>query len=91
MNENKINVEWIDVNEKIPYVGQIVLVCGVGEKYISTRTAHVISNECSFLIDTFLGECAVVNKEITHWMEFPKHPKSVEIEKINEIRKNNGY
>jgi len=72
-------MDWIDVNDELPEIGEEVNVFTV--KGIVTSLCRYIRHEGSlnfYWDNRYGGGCVHVQNSITHWMPLPEPPKTTQ-------------
>ena len=85
--------EWISVEERLPEIDTIVLVCVRYEGRVFLKMSHRDKYHCSLdwfwsIDDADLKDAfAKPNAEVTHWMPLPDLPVLEEMGSPNEEKK----
>jgi hypothetical protein len=64
---------WIDVHEKIPNTGEVVLVC----VKLGSDAPYVYRHACHGKHQWFYDRCNNRVDRVSHWMPLPKPPQEV--------------
>ncbi len=65
--------EWIGVKERLPELGQIVLVARAGDPYPVVAVFNQMYGE-SYLTELWPIKGTNITDRVTHWMELPAVP-----------------